>query len=148
MVTKEHSRETMCLFYASEYHLEMILLPYIKDRINDSKIVIFTESNLEKSLQIVLERTNLKDSDKEKIKNLNWNADDYNKYKELEKRENKFTIIINGRKDYIENIDNNIKKQMNKSIKVIHCYHIGDPNISIAEICTKYKEILNTRKLK
>ena len=33
MITKEHETKKYCCFYASDFHLEMILLPYIKNNI-------------------------------------------------------------------------------------------------------------------
>ena len=40
MITEEQCTEKTCLFCASDYHLEMILLPYIKERIDKNKIII------------------------------------------------------------------------------------------------------------
>ena len=37
MITKEHKVKKYCLFYASDFHLEMILLPYIKKNIYKDK---------------------------------------------------------------------------------------------------------------
>ena len=57
MLTEELDSKKICLFCASDYHLEMILLPYIKDKINDSKFVIFTQNNLEETVKKVLRMT-------------------------------------------------------------------------------------------
>ena len=35
MVTKENKLEKTCSFYVSEYHLEMILVPYINKKIEE-----------------------------------------------------------------------------------------------------------------
>ena len=65
MVVEDKEIEKICSFYISEYHLEMILLPFINDKIeNNKKVIIETEYNLEESLKKVLERTNLKQENK------------------------------------------------------------------------------------
>ena len=46
MVTKECNSEKKCCLYASDYHLEMILLPYIENKIDESNFVIITQKNL------------------------------------------------------------------------------------------------------
>ena len=61
----QKAKERTCAFYASDYHFEMISLPYINKKIEEEeKIIIITENNLEKSIEILLERTNLKESKK------------------------------------------------------------------------------------
>ena len=42
MITKEHKVKKYCLFYASDFHLEMILLPYIKKNIYKDKFLSVT----------------------------------------------------------------------------------------------------------
>ena len=53
MITKELETNKMCLFCASEYHLEMILLPYIKERINE-KIASLKDFKLKRSGKILV----------------------------------------------------------------------------------------------
>ena len=55
MITKEHETEKTCLFCVSDYHLEMILLPYI---IKKEKVIIFTEQELETTINTLLEKIN------------------------------------------------------------------------------------------
>lgn len=148
MITKEHETEKTCLFYVSDYHLEMILLPYIKEKIDNSKFIIFTENNLEESLEILLTKVNLEEKDKEKIKDINWKNTDDIKYEQIEKNENeKLNIIVNGSYSYIEFTNKKIKEIINKDIEIVDCFHIGDLNVDVSEISQKYKTILNTRKI-
>ncbi len=148
MTTKESEAEKMCLICASDYHLEMILLPYIKSRLNSSKFIIFTENNLEDSLKILLTKTNLKDNVKKQIENLNWTNED--KINELKKEigEGKdLNIIINGSYNYIKNINDKIKEFRYEYIKTIDCFHVNDSQVNIEDINQNYKYILNTRKI-
>ena len=145
MITKEHNLQKMCIICASDYHLEMILLPYITQRIDKSKFIIFTENNLEKSVNILLKRVNLNKEIKEKIKSINWKNED--KIKELEKCKENMEIIINGNYEYIKKVKNDIKKYISDNTNIIDCFHIEDSNINLNEIVSKYKCVLNTQKI-
>ena len=46
-----NTKEKICAFYASDYHFEMISLPYINKKMeNKEDIIILTENNLEETL--------------------------------------------------------------------------------------------------
>ena len=110
MITKEQFIKKTCLFCVSDYHLEMILLPYIKERINESNIII-TENNLEESINVLLTKVNLAEKDKEKIRNLNWKNTNDLKFEEINNMKDKnINIIINGSYNYIESVNNKIKE--------------------------------------
>lgn len=140
MVTKEHKLKTLCCFYVSDFHLEMILLPYIKSNIDKSKFVIFTEKNLSESIKILLDRTNLDFNEKNKILDLNWNG---TKVEELANYDfTNHTIIVNGSSNYILKISQKLK---DKKINRIDCYNINEKNLNLREIKEKYDEMLNTK---
>lgn len=148
MITKEQNYNKSCLFCASDYHLEMILLPYIKEKMKDSKIIIFTEDNLESSISTLLTKVNFSKEDIEKIRNINWSNDDIFKFKQIEKTESqKNVIIINGSNNYINNVNKKIKDFFNKDIEIVDCFHIEDQEIDVGEISREYKNILNTQKI-
>ena len=128
MVTKEHKLKKLCCFYVSDFHLEMILLPYIKRNIDKSKFVIFTEKNLSESMHILLDRTNLNLNEKKEILNLNWQA---TKIENMEEKDfTNDTIIINGSREYITKIREIIKGQPTNRID---CYNIGEKNLNLKE---------------
>lgn len=145
MITKEQDVKKYCCFYVSDFHLEMILLPYIKSNIDKTKFVIFTEENLSKSMKLLLDRTNLNLNEKNKMENLNWNN------KKIEDIFNynfkNSTIIINGSKKYISKINEEIEKKEAEKINIIDCYNINEKSLNVAEIQEKYDEILNTKNI-
>ena len=148
MITKEQYIKKTCLFCASDYHLEMILLPYIKERIDSSKIIIFTENNLEDSVKVLLTKVNLDEKDKEKIKALNWKKTDDFKIEEINNIKNKnIIIVINGSGNYIELANRKIKNVLRRNIEIVDCIHVLDSDIEITEISKKYDIFLNTQKL-
>ena len=79
MITKELKAKKYCCFYASDFHLEMILLPYLKDNLRKTNISILTQDSLSVSIKQVLDRTNFSEVEKEDIINLNWNEKQINK---------------------------------------------------------------------
>ena len=148
MITKEQYIKKTCLFCASDYHLEMILLPYIKERIDSSNIIIFTENNLEDSIKVLLTKVNLDEKDKEKIKKLNWNKTCEFRIEEINNMKDKnISIIINGSNNYIELVNKKIKEVLRRDIEIVDCIHILDSDIEITEISKKYEKILNTQKI-
>ena len=75
MVLEEKKVKNICNFYVSEYHLEIMLLPYISKKIdNEENITIITEIDLESTLNVVIERINLDKDKKEKIKKIKKSA--------------------------------------------------------------------------
>lgn len=144
MITKECKLVKYCCFYVSNYHLEMILLPYIKNKIDKTNIVIFTEENLQDTMKILLNRTNLKEEVKNKILNLRyWNNYEKNKLKKIENMEHIF--IINGSLEYINKINLKIKKLDFSKISIVDCYNINNNDLNISAIKQNYDKILNTQ---
>ncbi len=144
MFTKKQRINKYCCLYVSDFHLEMILLPYLKKKINNSKILIFTQTNLTESIKILLDKTNFNIEDKEKILNINcWN--NVNKNELYEEKGYEYTIIINGDIEYIMDINEKIKTINSEIINVVDCYNINNINIKSQYINENYKGTLNTK---
>lgn len=146
------TKEKMCAFYASDYHFEMISLPYISRSIDENKeIIILTENNLEDTVQTLVSRMNLKDVKRNQILNLDWKNNDLEKFKEISKnsKENKnMVIFIKGKINYIENINKNIEKWIDgkNNINIINCYEFFEVENNIEMIAQKYDKILGTSR--
>lgn len=139
MVVKDERIEKMCSCYVSDFHLEMMLMPFINEKIEDKEnIVIKTENNLEETVNILLSKMNLKEENKEKILNLGWNIDNNKKI------DNNSNVIIIGNKAYIGNINNQIKEKEIKNVTIIDCYKFEDIKDDIDNIINKYDKSLNT----
>ena len=81
MNKNQETKEKICTFYASDYHFEMVSLPYINNKITINKeVIILTENNLEDTVKILISKMNLKESNKNKILNLDWKNDNLNKF--------------------------------------------------------------------
>ena len=146
MITKEQKINKYCCLYVSDFHLEMIILPYLKKKMNNSKILIYTQKNLLESIKILLEKTNLNLEYKKKILSIKcWSTENIDEiYNENIKE---YTIIVNGDKKYITNINKRIKMINADVINIVDCYDINNIDIKSQDINGKYKGILNTESI-
>lgn len=150
MNKKQETKEKICAFYASDYHFEMISLPYINKQLEkDNQVIILTENNLEETINTVISKINLKEEKKVKILNINWKNDDLNKIKkikELVENEKETIIFIKGKENYIKNINNNIERYIEKSkkIKLVDCYDLEEISDRFDDIMNGYNTVLST----
>lgn len=138
--------QKLCCFYASDWHLTVMLLPYINNKINEnSSIYMKCENNIEEKMKILLNKLKIKN--KEDIMNINWNnkrveEDDDNNDKEK-------IYIVSGDENYIKENNKTIEqyyKNKNAKIKIINCYEITKEK-NLNEIISKngYTQFLNTK---
>ena len=151
MNKNQETKEKICAFYASDYHFEMISLPYIDKKIEENKeVIVLTENDLEETMKILISKMNLQEEKKKKILNINWKDDDLNKFKRINNyinQQKEMVIFIKGKENYIRNVNKNIEKWIEKSnnIKVIDCYDMEEVSEKIDNIIGEYKKILNTK---
>lgn len=149
MTKEEIKEEKECLFFASDYHFEMITLPYINKKLEKNKnVVVLSENNLEETVKMVISRINLDEKIEKQILQINWNNNDLEKFKkikQLQKQGKDVVIFIKGKKNYIKNINENIKNWGNgKNTKIVDCYDIDEVIEEADEIAEKYSRILTT----
>ena len=133
MVVQNKGLEKACCFYVSEFHLEMILVPYINEKI-DENITILTEKNLKETLKILISKMNLKEENKEKILKLGWDGE--------EKIEENSNVIIIGSREYIKKRNEEIENK--NAVSVLDCYDFEEEKNNINNIVNQYKNTLNT----
>ena len=146
MIKEKNTKEKVCAFFVSDYHFEMMSLPYINKCINDGKkIIVLTENDLNETVKDVIDRMILKDESKEKVLSIDWNRNDLKKIKkikEISKDGNSITVFIKGKEKYVKNMNKKIDKKEN--IKIIDCYDLVDVEESINEIIISYDKVLKT----
>lgn len=154
------SIEKVCGFYVSSMHLITMILPYIKNKINESvKIETVLEYNLKENVSNVLSNLVINNKEKEKILNINWNSNKIQKYSNIERKlkdlltnSNEINILISGTRKYIEEankivekfINKNINKINGKKITIIDCYEVTEFDDNIREILDTHELIINT----
>ena len=139
MTTNESVSQKKCCFYASDFHLEMTILPYINKKMEQDKdIVIITENNLEESIKILISKINIKN--KEKILKIDWNN------KGISRINKNAVIIINGTQNFIKDINEKIevlKENKDSSIELVDCYLFDEIKDKMYEISTQYDGVIN-----
>ena len=152
-VMENITKEKSCAFYASDYHFEMISLPYISKGMDENKeIVILTENDLKDTVNTLISKMNLQEEKREKILSLDWNNNDLKKFKEISKKTKEdvdMIIFVKGKQNYIKNINKNIEKWVvtDKHVKIIDCYEFFEIEEKIDEIAKKYDKVLGTCKM-
>lgn len=143
----------ICSFYVNDWHLTVMLLPYIKQEVeNQKRIITFMEQNLEDNVTILLSKLNLQEDIKKQIKAIKWNINTNLKYTEIEKTlkqgKGETTILVSGKKDYIEKVNKSLEKygknNKKQTIKIINCYEVSNFNKNIKEVLDSHDTILNT----
>lgn len=132
MVVQNEEAEKACCFYVSDFHLEMILMPYINEKI-DEDITILSQKNLRETLEILTTKMNIKEENKEKILKLKWEGE--------EPKENSNIIVI-GSKEYISQKKEDIKNI--NPISILDCYSFEEEKNNIENIIKNYNKTLNT----
>ena len=139
MVLEEKKVKNICNFYVSEYHLEIMLLPYISQKIdNEENITIITEIDLESTLNVVIERINLDKDKKEKIKKIGWNIQN------IENIIPNTNVILIGSKKFINEKVFELKERQVENLEIIACYNYNEVKNDMKEIVSKYDGMLNT----
>ena len=139
MVLEEKKVKNICNFYVSEYHLEIMLLPYISKKIdNEENITIITEIDLESTLNVVIERINLDKDKKEKIKKIGWNIQN------IENIIPNTNVLLIGSKKFINEKVFELKERQVENLEIIACYNYNEVKNDMKEIVSKYDGMLNT----
>ena len=142
-------QERICSFYVSDYHFEMITLPYIENEIKQNhNVVILTENDLENTIKKVLENVNLSGDEKNKIFALDWSENDLYKLDFIRRNASKnlqTTVFIKGGKNYVQKMNSYIQEIIDsKNINSIDCYFIDDVQNQVKDIVCQYDGVLNT----
>lgn len=137
LIVENKKIEKICSFYVSDYHLEMVLIPYINEKLSkNEEIEIISEKDLRETVNALVSKMNINECNKKKILELNWD-----KSKETELKEN---IIVVGTKSYLEKINNQIEEGKEKNIKVVNCFNFEEVKGDMGNIIKKYDKSLNT----
>ena len=146
MITKEDKIQKSCCFYASDYHLEMIILPYINKKIDEkAQVTIITEKNLSKTIETVVSKINLPEQRKQEILEIDWKNNKNNQIGELINRKKEVAIFVIGSKKYIEKTNKEIDN-INKieNINIVNCYNFQEVKNNMVEIVDKHKKVINS----
>ena len=137
----------MCSFYVNDWHLTVMMLPYINGKLQENeKVTIISEENLLNNINTILERTNIKEEYKKQIQTIGWEKTSPKEIKnKIQEQENGNNIIIIGKEDYIENTNQIIETKVKTGeVNVIDCYEIMEFNNNMENILKNHEKIINT----
>ena len=150
MNKNQKTKEKTCAFYASDYHFEMISLPYINKKMDESKeVIVLTENNLKETIKKLVSKINLNEDKKVDILKIDWENNDLNKFKKINediKSKKDMVIFVKGKENYIKNINENIEKwtEKSKNVEIIDCYDMEEISQDMDNIIDQYKFTLKT----
>lgn len=149
MVKENKGQERLCLFFASDYHFEMISLPYINEKLKkDNNVIIMTENDLDITVDKLLSRVNLTQNEKDRITKIGWKNDDVSKFKEIKNANangKETVILVKGKENYINSVNKNIENWINiNNTKIIDCYDINEVYEDVSNIAKNYNKVLST----
>ena len=137
----------MCSFYVNEWHLTVMMLPYINSKMqNNEKVTILSEENLENNIETILQKLNINNKVKNEIENLYWKSTPINMVDTMVNEViSKDNIIIVGNEEYIENANKIIDKKIKTGeINIIDCYEVMQFNNNIDSILKNHEKVINT----
>lgn len=156
MYNKENAKK-VCSFCVSDLHLITMLLPYLNKKTKEGEhFITISQRDLTEEAKLVLSRLTLNEESKKELMDINWNSNDMSEYNVMEKSlksvynsTNKLNVVVNGSKEYIENVNNNLSKflendEIHNVIKIINCYDITKLDDDIKDILKTHDIILNT----
>ena len=143
MKFKNWIEKTYCL-YASEWHLAIMLLPFISNKLCEKdKIYMKFENSIEDKFKQLTSKLKMKN--KNEINDIKWNMemsdDDYSPNEKI--------YIVAGSNEYIEDMNNKINQYYvgkDSNVRIVNCFDISvieeNTNFSIS---IEYNKVLTTK---
>lgn len=146
MNTKDIEKERICCFYASNMHLEIMIIPYINNKLEkNEEIYLINEENLEETVKQVIERININENDKGRILKLKWNNNNMDLIKEINNKNGDVAVIISGSENFNKKIEEKLEQKSN--LQILNCYNIEKID-NINNIKNKCTKVLNSVGIK
>ncbi len=154
MVNSNEKVKKICSFYVSDWHLITMLIPYLKEKLEESRITTVLEKSLKENIDILMEKLVINSKDKKNISSIGWEEKTSQEQEKIEKMlddcaTKETIVIIVGSKEYIKKMNDIIEKYSRnisegKCITIINCFEATQFNTTIKEILQEHKYILNT----
>ncbi len=135
--------ERLCNFYASKYHLSIILLEYLKEKKSKKyKVITFLQDEIEDELKVLRKKYKY---DVDLIKDIDFKETKDIYAKEIKQSKNTI-FIVEGNLEYIEEANEYIFDflEKNSNAKIINCYNFMHQKQFMRDIISKSDKILYT----
>lgn len=128
-----------CSFYVSEAHLITMLLPYMKQKMEEKyTIYTFFEKDLNSIAHKIIDSITSAE-EKRNLRKIEWK----NNKAKVNKKEKKF-IVIMGTEEYMNNIKEKLE-ELNGNDIVIECFEYNQSEEKIREILENHAKIVNSK---
>lgn len=134
--------ENLCNFYASKYHLSIILLEYLKrNSTKKTQIVTFMQEDIRSEIQDLNEKYKY---------NINLNKENFQRINNIYEIEPNITkdmiFIVQGNMGYMKEANEYIIDLVDKkaNIKIINCYDFEKQKKDMKELINQNDKILYT----
>ena len=139
MIIENKNIEKICKFYVSDFHLEMILLPYLNQKLKEEEpVTIISEKNLNQSIKELISKVNLDNKIKNNILNLEWDS------AEIKEIQNNSNVVLIGTENFIEQKKNKLIDMDVENLKIIDCYNLQEVEKDVQKIVLTHDKNLNT----
>ena len=139
MIIENKNTEKICNFYVSDFHLEMILLPYLNQKLKEEEpVTIISEKNLNQSIKELISKVNLDNKIKNNILNLEWDS------AEIKEIQNNSNVVLIGTENFIEQKKNKLIDMDVENLKIIDCYNLQEVEKDVQKIVLTHDKNLNT----
>ena len=135
--------EKLCNFYASKYHLSIILLEYLKEKKSKKySVITFLQDEIEDELNVLRDKYKY-DIDLTKDVDFKSTKDIYKK--EIDSSKN-IIFIVEGNLNYIKEANEYINSflEKNSNAKIVNCYNFSHQKQYMRDIIAKSDKILFT----
>lgn len=135
--------EKLCNFYASKYHLSIILLEYLKEKKSKKyNVITFLQDQIKDELDVLRDKYKY---DIDLTKDIDFKATKDIYRKEINPSKN-MIFIIEGNLNYIKEANEYIDSILEKStnVKIVNCYNFSHQKQYMRDIIAKNDKILFT----
>ena len=143
-----NQEDMICSFCVNDYHLAVMLVPYIYEAINGGKKVI---TFFDRSLEDIFKKVTLTNKkfweNQEVLKSIDLSKTRFDKLADkFENVQNNDIVIVAGNDDFIERI-NRLLINFHTNFTLINCFNISDVAKNENFKISNYSKILNTKGL-
>lgn len=129
-----------CSFYANEAHLITMLLPYMKQKMEERySIKIYSEKDLTEVSNKIINNILTKEKDKD-LRKIEWKET-----KGKINNKSKKVIAIIGSYEYMKKIKKELENNLEKDDIIIDCFEYNKTEEEILEILRMHSKVVNTK---
>lgn len=139
--------DKICSFCVNDYHLAVMIMPYIYEAVNEEKNVItFLDRDIEEIANKVI-ATNSKFWESKELRQIDFRKTKFDKLSQkFENVKDNDIIIVGGRDDFIDRM-NRLIINFHTNFTIVNCFYVSDIAKNENFKITDYAKILNTKGL-